>query len=144
MQNLIAVLKDVSKHKDFQDDKESRIVQTLSENEWIVYYYTEVPWPFSDSDCVAKMTFSEDTTEKTAMFTFAAAPDMFEKQKVKRMTYYDMTYAFKEVGSGNVEITVTAQMSPVESVPRWMIKAAFPDVAVDVVRKLVQFAKESE
>lgn len=143
LQSYLALLKDVSKHHVFQDDKESKIVKTISEYEWIVYYYTDAPWPFSDSDCVAHMTFAEDPMEKTAVFTFTAAPDMFEKQKVKRMTYYNMTYVFKDVGNGRVEITITAQMSPTERVPGWMISAAFPDAAADVVRKVVKLAKEN-
>jgi len=143
MQNCISVLKDVSKHKEFQDDKVSKIVKTISDHEWVVYYYTDAPWPMPNSDTVALMNFSEDATKKTATFTFTAAPSMFEEKGVKRMTYYNVTYAFKDVGNGNVEMTMTSKMSPVIKAPGWMIGRWFPEGPADILRGILKFAKSS-
>lgn len=140
MQQLIAVLKDVSKHKDFQDDKESRVLEILSDHEWLIYYYTDMPWPFSDSDCVAKMTFTQ--TGDMAEFVITAAPSMFEKQDVLRLTYYNMRYVFKQLGTGQVEITIAAQTSPAEPIPGWMLNASFPEAGTDAVRKIIDMAQE--
>ena len=144
MQNCISVIKDVSKHKEFTDDEVSKKIRTISDNEWIVYYYTDAMWPFRDNDCVAKMIFSEDETKKTATFTVTAAPSMLEeKKKVDRMTYYNVTYAFEDLGNGKVEITTTGKMSPSMEAPAWMIKKWFPEGPADILRIIIKLAKSS-
>jgi hypothetical protein len=144
MQNCILLMKDVSRHKEFTDDEVSEKIKTISDNEWIVYYFTDNPWPIPNCDCVAKMTFSQDTTGKIAVFTFTAAPSMYDKKDVKRMTYFNVTYTFKNLGNGKVEITIAGITSPAVGVPLWIIKAAFPDAPADCLRKFIKLAKEKE
>ena len=103
MRDCITVLKDGSKHKEFTDDEVSKTVETLSDNEWIIYYYTNSPWPMPDNDCVAKMVLSEDETNKTATFILTAAPSMFEMKDVKRMTFYNVTYTFNDLENDEVK-----------------------------------------
>lgn len=143
MQNCIAVIKDVSKHKEFMDDEVSKIVKTISDNEWIVYYFTNSPWPMPDSDCVSTMTFLEDKDNGIATFILNATPTMFENGDVKRMTYYNVTYTFKDQGNGEIELTVTAKMSPVVQAPDWMVRGFFPKGPADVLREILKFAKNS-
>lgn len=143
MQNCISVVKDVSKHKEFTDDEVSKKVKTISDNECVVYYYTNSPWPMPDSDCVMKMNFSEDETKRMAVFTLTAAPSMFEKKDVERTTCYNVTYAFIDLGNGKVEMTVTGKMSPTVKAPDWMIRAWFPDGPADILRIILKLAKSS-
>lgn len=143
MQDCIAVLKDGSKHKEFTDDEVSKTVETLSDNEWIVYYYTNAPWPMPDNDCVAKMILSEDETNKTATFTLTTAPSMFEMKDVKRMTYYNVTYTFKDLGNDKVEMTLTGNSSPVVQAPAWMVSAWFPNGPADILRTILELADNS-
>ncbi len=143
MQNCISLIKDVSKHKEFEGDDVSKKIKTISENEWIIYYYTKGPGPFPDSDCVLKMTFSEGTTGKIAVFNVTAAPSMFEKTKARRFTYYNYMYTFKDLENGKVEVTLTVKMSPPFKVPLWMVRAAFPDGAFKTLRNIVKLAKRS-
>ena len=144
MQNCISVIKDVSKHKEFTDDDISKKIKTISDNEWVVYYYTGAMWPFSDFDCVAKMILSEDETKRTATFTLTAVPSMLEeKKKVDRMTYYNVTYAFEDLGNGKVEITTTGKMSPTMEAPAWMMKKWFPEGPADILRIIIKLAKSS-
>jgi len=144
MQNCISVIKDVSKHKEFSEGTEvSKKVKTISDNEWIVYYYNDLPWPIPNSDCVMKMNFSEDTTKNMATFTFTAAPSMFEKKDVDRCTYNNGTYVFKNLGNGKVEFTVTGKMSPVFQAPAWMARGWFPDGPAEEIRAILKLAKSN-
>ena len=140
MQNCISVLKDVSNHKELTDDEVSELVTTLSDNEWIVYYYTNPPWPVPNNDCVAKMTLSEDENQDMATFTISAAPSMYEMKDVRRMTYYEVTYEFKDLGNGEVEMTVTSSSSPTVQFPAWMIGAWFPEGPADILRTIIELA----
>jgi hypothetical protein len=142
MQNCISLMNNVSRHREFTDDKISEKVKTISGNEWVVYYYSKNPWPVEDYDCVAKMTFTENPADKTAVFTLTAVPSIYEKKDVKRMTNYDLSYSFKDLQDGKVEIVLNARMVPAVKFPRWMVKAAFPGVAVDWIQKFVKLAKQ--
>jgi hypothetical protein len=141
LRSCVALMKDPSRHKDFMGDYSSEMIKAISDHEWIVYYYTKNGGPIPDSDCVALMSCSEDAAQGTAVFTLSAAPDLMERRKVKRMSYYNITYSFKDLGKGRVEIVVTGRSSPPLDVPLWLIKSAFPGAPADGIRKLVKLAK---
>lgn len=142
IQKFITLMKDVSMHKDFNDDKESRIVRTISENEWIIYYYSKVPWPFSDFDAVYRMKFQIDNSTNTGVFTLIAEPDSYEKGKVERITSSDLKYEFRALETGKTAITVTAATYPTSIVPDWMVRLSFPDGPADMLSKMIKLAKE--
>jgi hypothetical protein len=52
MEKCIALMKDIPKHKYFTGDYTSKLIKTISENEWIIYYYTKNPIFIENSDCV--------------------------------------------------------------------------------------------
>ena len=84
MERYISVVKDVSKHKAILNEKDVRLLNTVSDNEWLVYYYFDTPWPVPDADVVAKMVLAQDVAEKKSVFTLTAAPTLFKKTSVKR------------------------------------------------------------
>ena len=138
LQNCIAVMKDVSKHKEFLDLKKYERIRTLSENEWLNYYVFSAPWPFSPTDCVVKVSFYEDKKAKTAVFNFTAAPDMMKRTTMKRFEVYSFTYAFRDLGANKVEVTVSARMALTVKVPQWMLRASLPGSAADPLQKLIK------
>lgn len=141
MEKCFSIIKNISMHKIFQGDDISENTKTISDNEWILYYMTKGFGPFPDSDSVSRMTFSEDVTQKTGVFSIIAEPTESENKKIKRITYYNMSYAFEDLGNGTTAITITASMSPAFSVPVWMINSSFPSAAFDVMKKFVELAK---
>lgn len=140
MEDCVALMKDVPRHKALGIADASKEVGSTDGNESVVYYYLNAPWPLPDSDIVVRMAFAEDAAEKTAVFTQVAAPSLYEPKKVRRFKHYDMAYRFKDLGEGRTEVTLTASMSPAMKVPQWMLKAAFPESAVKVVRNIVKLA----
>ena len=140
-QNCIQVFKDISSHKEFTGDEMSERVRTVSDTSWLVYYFMDNPWPVSNSDCVAKMTFTENEDANLATFSLVAAPTEYEMGSVNRMTYYNVKYKFKDIGNGKVEITVTARTTPPVNVPDWLLKSAFPSAPADAVYRLVNHLK---
>ena len=143
LHNCVNIMKDVSRHKEFLDLKINQKVKTFSENKWLNYYVFNAPWPFPSTDCVVKVTYSEDLKAKTAIFTLTAAPNLMKATSMKRFTYYNFTYAFKDVGNGKVEATVTAKMALTASVPLWMLRSSFPDSAAEPLQKLVKIIKKN-
>jgi hypothetical protein len=136
----VALMKNVSKHKDFHGDDMSKTIKSLSDNKWIIYYYTEGNMFTPDADGVYTMTATEDPSGKTAMFTITAAPTLLEKKDVKRVTYLTEAFNFKDLGNGTTQITMTSNMSPAFQVPAWILKMSFPDALYDVIQKFVKLA----
>ena len=141
LSSCVSLMKDLPKHKDFTGDYSSEVIKVISGNEWIIYYYTRNPWPIPDSDCVAIMSFSENTERGTADFKLSAAPDLLEGRKVNRMSFFDFAYSFRNLGNGTVGIVVTGRTSPPVKVPLWLINSAFPGAPADGIRKFVKLAK---
>lgn len=140
--NCIAVLKDIPKHKVFLGEKESKVIKAIAENESIIYYYFSPPWPMPDFDCVNIMKFSEEEDKKSASFRITSAPTLFETTDVTRLSYYDATYAFKNLGNGKVEITLSLKMTPTVQAPDWLVRTYFPNGPADIVRGIVKLAME--
>ncbi len=138
----ISLMKDVQKHKLFTGDAKSKIVRNISPNEWIIYYYTDNSWPINNSDCVSRMTFTENVEEKTATFTLVASPSEYEKENVNRMTLFNIVYTFKDLENGKVRISMKGKSSPPVKVPMWLIKIAFPSAPANSIRKLVELIKK--
>lgn len=143
LHKCVNIMKDVSRHKEFLDLKMNEKVKTLSENEWLNYYIFNAPWPFSPSDCVVKVTYSEDLKAKIAVFTLTAAPTLMNATHMKRFTYYNFIYSFKDIGNGKVEASVTSKMALTVNVPLWMLRSSFPGSASDPLQKLVKIIKEN-
>lgn len=141
-QKCISLLKDVSAHKEFTGDKVSKKIRDISESECIVYYYAKNPWPIANSDCVARMAYQYYEAEKTAVFKLTATPSEYEVGDVNRMTNYNVTYSFKNLGNGMVEIIVAGKTSPPVKVPLWIIRSAFPGAPAKALRKIVELTKE--
>lgn len=139
IQSLITLLKRVEKHKEFNDDAESKLVNKISENEWIIYYYSNVPWPIADFDAVYRMIMSED--KDAATFTLTTEPTLYEKTKAARLSYSDIKYEFKNLGNGSVKITLSNSTCPTTEVPGWLIRKNFPSGPASIFKKMIKLAK---
>lgn len=140
---FISLMKDISKHKEFTGDYLSKEVKAISANEWIIYYYTKNPWPIDNSDCVMKMTFTENKEQKTAIFNLVATPTEYEKTNLNRAFLFNLVYIFQDLGNGKIKIIVNGKSSPPVKVPVWLVKAAFPGAPSGAVRKLIKLAQNN-
>ncbi len=141
LDECIRVLKNVENHKIFMDDQVSKVVKVLSDNEWVIYYYTDSPWPMPDSDCVSRMKFIENMDDGVVRFHINAAPSDYPESKVKRMSIYNVSYDFKSTATRQVEIVISAKMSPVIQAPMWLVKSMFPEGPADVARKIIKLTE---
>lgn len=140
MKKLVAVMRDVVKHKDFMGQHTSAKVKTLSENECVVYYFYKGVWPYPSSDIVAKMVFSEDVAENTVTFTFTAAPSLVDDKGVRRLDYYNLIYLFKALDNGDTVIAITSKFTPAVQLPAFMIGMWFPDGPADYLLDIIKLA----
>jgi len=143
MKSCISIMKDISKHKEILNEEVSELLETISDNEWLVYYYFDAPWPIPNSDCVTKMSFLEDRINKIATFNIIAEPSSYGLKNVKRLNYYNVSYIFKDLENGSVEITSTAKLTPAIQAPDWIVKNFFPDGPARYIQRLLVLAKSA-
>ena len=90
------------------------------------------------------MTSYEDIKEKVAAYSLTATPSMYERTDEDRLSYYNITYAFKDLGDGNVEITIDGKMSPMIDIPLWILRRSMPSHPAEVLEKIIELAKHDE
>lgn len=139
--DCIALMKDVSRHKEFTGDASSEVLKKISNREWLVYYYTDNPWPIADSDLVARMVFTEDKARHSASFRITAAPGELESKGVNRMKHYQLTYTCADLGDGTIGVSFSGESNPPVQVPKWLVESAFPDAQFDSMQKLTKLIK---
>ena len=140
--NCIALMKNIAKHKDFRGEKSSKLINKISENEWSIYYYNDGMLLTPAVDGSYLMIFEEDRQSKTVTFTITADPTLIEKTNTSRLTYAKEIYLFKETEEGKVEITIKTTVSPGFKVPSMMLKKAFPKKSFDNMEKFLEAAKK--
>ena len=145
LEQCIQTMRNVSLHKEFMGNtEESKELETLSETEWLAYYFFEPPWPMPDNDCVMKTSLSKSEDEKYIVFEGVSLPDLIEKTEVKRLDYYEYAYSFEEKKDKSVEFTIAVRLTPVSSGPEWMVKTWFPKGPVEFMQDFITIAKELE
>lgn len=119
-------------------------IKSISDNEWVNYSTASPGWPIADFDWVARMTFSKNANTRTVKFTSTAEPDFIERTKFKRITFDNESYTFKDLGNGEIEITINLEETPAVKVPGWLLKMAVPGNAADLLRKIIKYSKLNE
>jgi hypothetical protein len=138
-------MRDVSLHKEFMGNTaESEELETLSETEWLAYYFFEPPWPMPDNDCIMKTSLSKSDDGKYIVFKGVSAPELIEKKDLKRLDYYEYEYSFEEKEDKTVEFNIAVRLTPVSSNPAWMVKTWFPKGPIDFIEDFITTAKELE
>lgn len=141
IENCISLMKDISKHKDFRGEKTSKLIEQISENEWIIYYYNEKSLIAPAVDGSYIMIFEEDKKNKTATFTITADPTLVKETDASRITYAKEIYSFKELNGNQLEIIIKTTVSPSFKVPSMLMKKAFPKRIFDNMNKFVVAVK---
>lgn len=142
--NCIALMKNIAKHKDFRGEKSSKLINKISENEWSIYYYNDGMLLTPAVDGSYRMILEEDRKNKTATFTLTADPTLIEKTDMARLTYAKEIYSFKEVEGNQLEITIKTTVSPGFKVPFLMMKKAFPRKSFEHMEKFLEAAKKEK
>ncbi|MBB3697147.1 hypothetical protein KMW28_21125 [Flammeovirga yaeyamensis] len=141
IENLLAVLKDASKHKYFSEDtEESKKLKDLPNGEWLVYYFVDAPFPMPNNDLIVKM--KEINNNGIISLIGEAAPSLYKMENVKRMTYYNISYHLKDLENGQSELKTTVSMTPVAKAPDFLVRTWLPDGPSDIVKNIIIEAKK--
>ena len=143
LEQCLKLMRNVPGHKLFLQDTElSKVIKTISEHEWLIYYYFTSPWPLPDGDVVVHMKQIVTEEEKSFIFTGHAVPDKYPGKGVRRLTLNDISYKFRQISDEVVEITMASKFSPMINAPKWMVRAWFPNGPAEILKRLIEEAKK--
>ncbi len=138
---FVETLDDVASHKRFLEDTQtSEIIRTISEDEWVIYYFFNSHWPAPEADCVTTMKRIKSNGGKTVTYRGIATPDQYEDKEVKRMALSDVTYEFSELEKGMTKVSIYSKFSPVIKAPKWLVNAWFPKGPAKTLERLIEVA----
>jgi len=139
----IEVLKDVSLHKNIFDyTVKSEKVKELSDNEYLIYYFIDMPWPIPNSDSVVKMKFTSDKEKKQTYFQMIASPTSMKDKGVKRLQVSTSTYLLKKISDTKTSIVATTYSVATLDAPDWLTNTWIPEGPAEIIRRISKISKE--
>lgn len=114
LKKLIGILWDVGNNKNWvYNTKQSHIVKTINENEFLYYAETHLPWPFSNRDMVIRMHFDLDTVRNILKVGARGEPDAVPEVNGKvRIRKFDATWDVRYDGASKLTITYVLELNP--------------------------------
>lgn len=141
LEQCVKTMRNVASHKQFMGNTEESIeLETISENEWLAYYFFEPPWPMPDNDCVMKVSLEELEDERSIVFKGVSEPKHIAMKDVKRLEHYEYEYSFTEKATNEIEFSIAVRLTPVSSAPNWMMKSWFPKGPTEFMEKFITLA----
>lgn len=140
--NLVALVKDAKACSQWADlCKESRVEQTVSEVEYYVYTYNDIPFPVTDRDVVAKVRWSQNTDTLAVTMTTEPITGMVEKTDAVRIEEADSRWYFTPQADGTTKVETFAHINPNGPTPAWltnMLLVSSPFKTMKGMREIVE------
>jgi hypothetical protein len=122
--------------------------ERISETELYVYSFNDIPWPVSDRDALAHVTWQQDPNDLTV--TMMAMPTdgiLAETKKAVRIIDGVTSWTFKPLGNGQVSVTSQAHIDPRGPIPAWLTNRLLIDAPFDTMlslRKIIESGRYAD
>jgi hypothetical protein len=118
---LVAILKNVDGNiKWVYNTKRTYSIKTVSNNEFIYYAETALPWPLTNRDVVIHMLFNKDSINKTLLVKATGLKDETATNKnIVRIPYFNGLWQVTNTDETHIHITYTLSVDPGGTIPAW-------------------------
>ena len=141
---LIALLNDVSRHKEWvYNNKISYILKKNSIHD--IYYYTEtyLPWPMSNRDAVIHLTMKRDSLDRFLQITGTGLPkNIPEKSGKVRVPRTSVSWYVTKQGPTSIHVVYTFDADPGGSLPAWLVNSFAEKGPFESFKKLAEILKK--
>jgi len=105
---LVGVIQDASLCPEWADRcKESKIVETISDSEYYLYAYSDMPFPVSDRDAVMHVRWSYEPESGQAIMNGEATTGRYPKTKAVRINQAKSQWVFTPQTDGTTLVEST-------------------------------------
>lgn len=127
-EKFIEFIWNVENYPNWQKDyKISKVLKHTSNNDKIIYFEFNAPWPIANRDIVINMKEIKEK-DATYLYTHVEKSILASKEGIIRMSKYDGFWKIKELENG-IEVTLQMATNPEGKIPAFLIdfyKAAGP------------------
>ncbi|MFT3681163.1 MAG: START domain-containing protein [Ferruginibacter sp.] len=117
---LITILKNVNNNNHWvYNTKRTFLVRNVSNNEFIYYAETSLPWPLRNRDVVINMLFSTDSAGKLTIKATGVKNETPEQDGIVRLSSFDGLWEVISTDSNHINIRYQLSVNPGGSIPGW-------------------------
>ncbi|MGJ8686100.1 MAG: START domain-containing protein [Spongiibacteraceae bacterium] len=118
---------------------ESFLYKSLGDSEALVYVHNAMPWPVSDRDMLARVTWSQEQSTSTVFIKSRGTSGLYpEKDGIVRVTELSHDWVLRPNGDGTIEVTTNVHLDPAGPLPSWLINTLSVESPYDALSKLRQ------
>lgn len=123
---LIALLKNVSRHKQWSyGTKKAYLISKKNTDTLIYYSEVSLPWPLSNRDLVIELSFKKDTLNKTLFIQAKSIPGILsEKPNLVRVPFSLASWEVRVMPDKLLRIQYTLSTDPGGTLPAWLVNFA--------------------
>ncbi|MGH1487097.1 MAG: START domain-containing protein [Cellvibrionaceae bacterium] len=140
--SLIALVQDTSSCAEWADlCKESYIHKKISDTEYYVYSYNDIPFPVRDRDVLAHVTWKQNPETLTVSMTSKPLSGIVEKTKAIRIEEAISQWHFTPLEDGSTRVETYAHINPNGATPAWltnMLLISSPFKTMSNMRKKIE------
>ena len=119
--SLVALVQDTSSCSEWAHlCKESRIHKKISDAEYYVYSYNDIPFPARDRDVLAKVIWKQDPETLSVSMTSKPVSGIVEKTKAVRIEEATSQWHFTPLEDGSTQVEIYAHINPNGATPAWL------------------------
>lgn len=143
MNELVAALEDVDKHKDWVPYTiESYMVDKLDDDKFYYYVSSDFPFPAKDRDVVIYYERSQHKSTNIVITQSTASPEYLETfDKYVRVPLFNSTYTLTPMDDGYIDIKYELKVSPGGSIPAWIINLGVTKGPIKTMESLFDLIK---
>jgi hypothetical protein len=137
--SLVALIEDAQACPQWADKcAESYLVERLSETESLVYTHNDMPFPVTDRDVVARVTWSQDLESlQVTMRSTAVNGGVKEKRGRLRLKQANATWQFSPQPNGSIKILNQAHINPGSNIPGWVTNMLLVDTPFETMKSYI-------
>ena len=126
LSELVSIIKDAPRHPEWVYlNSKSQILDTISQQNWIFYGMSDLPWPISDRDFVTKAVITQDTADLSVEIISVGIPDYIpEVEDCIRIELVHLKWLLIPHNDGTVKITLELTVDLGGKIPSWFINLA--------------------
>ncbi len=119
--SLVALVQDTSTCSQWVDlCRDARIHERISDTEYYVYSYNNIPFPVSDRDVIAKTVWTQDTNSLRITMSSHTVPDLIPRTKAVRIEEAFSQWHFTPRSDGTTLVENFAHINPNGPTPAWL------------------------
>lgn len=121
---LVCLIRDVESYTTWvYGTLDSYIISSISDEEYIYYIRSDLPWPVSDRECVIKIRLNISNSEVYSQ-SICLNGYIAENEDCSRIYDLSGSWSFEAQDDGKVKLTYYLKLNPGLDLPDWILRTA--------------------